>query len=281
MVRIIIDSSSDININEAKKRNLIMISMEISIDGKQYLDGVDIYGKEFFEKLIECTEFPTTSQINEFRFDECFKKVVDAGDEAVVIVISSKLSGTYSSAVSASKKYGDKICVVDSLNACIGERILIDLAERLVKEGKSAKEIAEVLNEKKSKIKLLALLGTLKYLKKGGRISPLVAFTGELLNVKPVIAIEKGEVKLVGKALGSKKGNNLLNSLVEKSGGVDFSMPIATAYSGLDDSLLKKYIDDSSSIYEGKTDNVPTFMIGCTIGAHIGPGAIAVAFFTK
>jgi len=127
----------------------------------------------------------------------------------------------------------------------------------------------------------MAVLGTLKYLRKGGRISPLIAFAGELMSLKPVIAVENGEIKLVGKALGSKKGNNLLNQLIEKCGGIDFSMPYGTMYSGIDDSYLQKYISDSKSIYENYTDTVPQYIIGCTIGSHIGPGAIGVSFFSK
>ncbi len=281
MVKIIIDSSSDICEKEAEKRGAIMVPMEITIDGKQYLDGVDINAREFFEKLTSCQDLPTTSQINEYRWNEAFESVTKNGDEAVVITISSKLSGTYNGAEKAANNYEGKIFVVDSLNACVGERLLFDLAERLVKEGKTASEIADVLNEKKNKIQLLALLGTLKYLKKGGRISPLVAFAGELLGVKPVISVVGGEVKLVGKARGSKNGNNLLNELVKKSGGIDFDMPYAVVYSGLDDSVLQKYIKDNTELWSSNTKEIPEFMIGSTIGTHIGPGAIGVAFFAK
>ncbi len=281
MVKIIIDSASDISESEAKSKGAVLVSMEINIDGKQYLDGVDLTPHQFFEKLVECTDLPTTSQINEYRWNEVFEKVTANGDEAVVITLSSKLSGTYNSAAMAAKSFKGKVFVVDSLNACVGERLLFDLAQRLIKEGKSAFEVAEILEEKKHKIELLALLGTLKYLKKGGRISPLVAFAGELLGVKPVIAIKGGEVKLVGKARGSKNGNNLLMNLVETSGGIDYDMPYYTGYSGLDDSVLQKYIADSVSLWEGKTSAVPVCSIGSTIGTHIGPGAIGVAFFRK
>lgn len=281
MTKIIVDSASDISLNEANECGIILVPMEITIEGKQYYDGVDLSNREFFEKLIECSELPKTSQINEYRFDEVFKEVVGSGEEAVVICLSSKLSGTYNSAKSAAKKYDGKIYAIDSLNACIGERILIDYAERLAKANTPANKIAKELEQKKSKIKLMALLGTLKYLKKGGRISPLVAFTGEILNIKPVISIVGGEVKLVGKAVGSKKGNNLLNKMVGDCGGIDFGMPYAVAYSGLDDSVLQKYLADSSSLWEGNTKVIPSFMIGSTIGTHVGPGAIAVAFFSK
>lgn len=121
-------------------------------------------------------------------------------------------------------------------------------------------------------------MDTLKYLRKGGRISSVTAFAGEMLSIKPVISVVKGEVKLIGKAIGSKKGNNLLNQLVNRC-GINFSMPYALAYSGLNDEYLKKYLNDSEHLWKGKTDNIPSYMIGSTIGTHVGPGAIAVAFF--
>ena len=128
---------------------------------------------------------------------------------------------------------------------------------------------------------MLALLDTLKYLKKGGRISPLVAFAGTMLNIKPVIAVENGEIKLAGKAIGSKKGNNLLTELIAKSNGIDFDMPYTTAYSNFDTFVLDKNIEDSSHLWKNNTTSIPKHMIGSTIGTHIGTGAIGVAFFEK
>ena len=280
-LQIVIDSASDINKQEADKLGLIMIPMEITFGEEQYLDGVTLNSREFFEKLVETDEFPKTSQINEYRFDEVFDKLVKEGKQVLCITMSSKLSGTYNSAKAAAKKYGNNVVVVDSKNVTIGERILIQYAISLAKEGKSVEEIAKLLNNQKDKIKLLALVNTLKYLQKGGRISTLTAIAGGLLNVKPVISIEDGDVKLIGKAIGSKKGNNLLIQLVQKSGGIDFSMPFAVAYSGLSDELLQKYLEDSKGLWEGNTETVPAYLIGSTIGTHAGPGAIAVAFFAN
>ena len=124
-------------------------------------------------------------------------------------------------------------------------------------------------------------MDTLEYLKRGGRVSSAAAFAGGLLGIKPVIAIEGGTIAILGKARGSKNGSNMLMQLVEKSGGIDFTQPFALAYSGLDDSMLRKYIADSAALYEGKTDALPVHTIGSTIGTHAGPGAIAVAFFSN
>lgn len=282
MVKILVDSASDIDLEEAEKLGISLLPMEVGFGDEEFLDGVNLSHRKFFEKLVESVELPKTSQINEFRFEESFRKLTENGDEVVAIVISSKLSGTYNCAKKASEAFAGKVEVVDSLNACIGERILVQYALRLAKDGKmSAKEIAKELDDKKGKIQVLALLDTLKYLKKGGRISSVVAFAGELLSIKPVVAVVKGEVKLVGKAMGSKKGNNLLMQLVEKCGGIDFDMPYALGYSGLSDEYLKKYLKDSEILWKDKTENVPSYMIGSTIGTHVGPGAIAVAFFAK
>lgn len=278
-VKIAIDSASDITKDEAQQKNLIFLPMEIQWGKEHYLDGVDLTAQEFFQKLIESDILPKTSQITPYRFEEVITEVLEQGDELLIITISSKLSGTYFSAVQAASDYPGRVFVVDSKNACIGERLLIEHAIRLREQGLGAAEIADTLETSKENICLLALLGTLEYLKKGGRISPLVAFAGEKLGIKPVISIVDGEVKLLGKARGSKVGNNLLMKMVQEADGIDFSMPYATAYSGLDDFMLKKYIADSEVLWNGQTEEIPMFPIGSTIGTHIGPGAIAVAFF--
>lgn len=279
-VKILIDSASDIDKEEADKLGIELVSMQVRFGEEEYLDGVNLSKRKFFEKLIESSELPKTSQINPFVFEEKFDKLTKEGFEVVAITLSSKLSGTYRSAVEAAKKFAGKVYVVDSLNACIGERLLCQYALRLVEQGLSGQEIADNLNKVKGRINLLALLDTLLYLKKGGRISAVTAFAGQVLSIKPVVGVIGGEVKMVGKAIGSKKGNNLLNMLAEKK-GIDFDMPFGVVWSGLDDTMLKKYIEDSSSLWKGKVDDIPSYMIGSTIGTHIGPGAIGVAFFEK
>ena len=278
-VRIIVDSASDISEKEANDLGIIMIPMSINFGDEEYLDGVDLLPSQFYDKLIESDVLPKTSQVSVYRFQQAFEKCVSAGDEVVAITISSKLSGTYNSAVQASANYPEKVFVVDSLNACIGERLLVQYALRLVDEGKSAKEISEILDSVKSKINVMALLNTLEYLKKGGRISATAAFAGKLISLKPVVAVIDGEVKLVGKALGSRNGGNLLNTLIKDKKGIDFDMPYGVIWSGLDDALLKKYVEDSAHLWKNKTDYIPSYILGGTIGTHVGPGAIGVAFF--
>ena len=278
-VQFIIDSASDILPAEAKELGITHLPLKVLFGEEEYSDAVDLTHREFYEKLIESDTLPTTSQVTPIAFESAYKKIEEAGDTAVVITISSKLSGTYQSAMIAAEDFEGSVFVVDSENVCIGERILLKRGLELREQGLSADEIAAQLDEEKHQIRLIALLDTLEYLKKGGRISATVAFAGNLLSIKPVIAVEKGEVALVGKARGSKKGNNLLRELIINCGGINFDKPVALAYSGLSDELLKKYIADSEEIWNGHGDELPITTVGCTIGTHVGPGAIAVAFF--
>ena len=209
-----------------------------------------------------------------------FDKVKEAGESAVVITLASKFSGTYQSAVIAAEDY-DNIYVVDSESAAMGSGILVELAFRLLDSGMSAEEIAKTLEEEKKKIIIVALVDTLEYLKKGGRVSKTVAFAGTLLNIKPVLSVTDGEINMLGKARGSKMGNNLLVEEIKKAGGVDFSKPVLLGYSGISDALLLKYIEDSKHIWEGNLDEVRYTTVGSVIGTHAGPGAVVVAFFKK
>jgi DegV family protein with EDD domain len=278
-VRIIVDSACDIERNKAKELDLEILPIKTMFGTEEYLDGVNLSHEQFFEKLIESEKMPTTSQIPPFEYEEKFKEVKEAGDEAVCITLSSKISGCYQSANIAGGDYEDCITIIDSNNVSVGEQILTLLAVRLRDEGKSAREIAAELEAQKGRIRLIALLDTLEYLKKGGRISATAAMAGAVLSIKPVIAIENGEVAVLGKARGSKNGNNMLKEMIKKEGDICFSMPYALAYSGLSDSLLRKYIADSKELYEGDIEALPITTIGSAIGTHIGPGAIAAAFF--
>lgn len=281
MTKILVDSASDVELNEANEMNVSLIPMQIRFGEEEFEDGINLDHRTFFEKLIESAELPQTSQINEFRFAERFEELTADGSEVVAIVLSSKLSGTFREAEKAAKKFKGKVFVVDSLNACVGERLLLLYALRLRDAGMGAAEITSELEKKRHDVQLLAVLDTLKYLRKGGRISSVKAMAGELLSIKPVISVVDGEIKMVGKAIGSKKSNNLLMQLVDSCGGIDFTMPYALAYSGLSDEFLKKYLHDSERLWKNETDEVPSYLIGSTIGTHVGPGAIAVSFFSK
>ena len=276
--RIIIDSTMDLS--PELKSKVSIVPLTVHFGDEEYIDGVTIDHKAFYAKLVETDVHPSTSQATPDAFIKEFEKAKAAGEGAVVITLSSKLSGTYQSAQIAAEDY-ENVFLVDSGSVTIGGGILVEYALRLLNEGLEAKEIAEKLEEAKERIIIIALVDTLEYLKKGGRISKSVAFAGAVLNIKPVLAVEDGEINILGKARGSKMGNNLLVQEIEKSGGVDFGMPVLLGYSGLSDALLLKYIEDSKSLWEGGLDEIHYTSIGSVIGTHAGPGAIAAAFFKK
>ncbi|MBQ1241612.1 MAG: DegV family protein, partial [Oscillospiraceae bacterium] len=233
-----------------------------------------------YEMLVETDVLPTTSQASPAAFEQAYEQVRAAGESAVVLTVSSKLSGTYQSAVIAAD--GDEnIHIVDTQSVAIGAGILAERAVQLAESGMDAKSIAAQLEEEKKKIRVIALLDTLEYLKRGGRISKTAAFAGGVLNIKPVLAIIEGEIRQLGKARGSKQGNNLLVTEIEKAGGADFTRPVLLGYTGLSDALLQKYIEDSKSLWADCVLSLNTTIVGSVIGTHAGPGAIAVAFFAK
>ena len=278
-VRIITDSASDMTPAEHPALRVLPLSVTFGTD--VYMDGVDIDHQRFYEMLVERDELPKTGQVNPYAFSQAIAEAREAGDEAVIITVGAKLSGTNQSARTAlAEAPGGDVFVVDSNNVTLGERVLVEYALRLVDEGRSAAQIAAAVEAVRDRVVVIGLLETLEYLVRGGRLSAAAGAVGTLLNVKPVVAAEDGLIVQLGKARGSKNGRNLLNQKVEKAGGVDFSMPLALGYTGLSDAVLKKYIEDSAALWAGHTEGeLPIHTIGATIGTHVGPGAVAVAFF--
>ena len=278
MVRIITDSASDIVGN--KREDLRILPVSITFGEEEFQDGINLTHQMFYEKLIECDELPVTSQVPPFAFEKAFREAMETGNQVIAITLSSKLSGTWQSACIAAEGFGGKVRVVDSENASIGQHALVEYALRLKDAGLGIEEIVERLEADKKRIRLIALLDTLEYLKKGGRISKAAAMAGSLLSIKPVIAIQRGEVAILGKARGSKQGNNLLAEQIRQTGGIDFGKPFVLGYTGLSDAMLRKYIKDHESFWKSSVDALETSSVGGTIGTHIGPGAIGVAFFS-
>ena len=277
MVKIIVDSTADM-IPELKAQ-VRQVPLTVTFGDKEYIDGVTIDHKRFYEMLIESDTLPTTSQATPDGFITAIEEVLNEGNEAVIITLSSKLSGTYQSAVIAASEYEGRVYAVDSRSVAIGTGILAELALNAAESGKSAREIAEMLEKQRERVRVIALLDTLEYLKRGGRISKTTAFAGGLLSIKPVVELRDGAVEILGKARGSKQGNNLLIKEIEQSGGVDFSMPLLLGYTGLSDALLQKYIEDSAELWQGNIEELHTTAVSSVVGTHTGPGVVAAAFF--
>ena len=283
-VRIITDSASDISQELAKELNITVLPLKVRFGEEEFLDGVTLSNRQFYERLIETDEIPKTSQITPFEYRSNFEKAVKAGDQVVCFTLSSGVSGSYQSACVAAQEFERDVFVVDTQQFCISEAIIVERAVQMRDSGMDAAAIYEAIEVEKKDAHVLAIFNTLEYLKLGGRISAAAAFAGGLLSLKPVLTIEDGVVKILGKARGSRNGNNMLTEFAEKLGGIDFERPFCFGYTGFSDETLKKYIHDSARLYEDKIDvnNPDKFRIhkvGATIGTYAGPGAIAVAFF--
>ena len=278
-VRIIIDSTANFRKDYEDKFTVVPLTVNFGTDS--FADGIEIDNDTFYRKLVTSDVMPTTSQPTPAAFAQAFEEAVNAGDEVVVITISSKLSGTYQSATIAAEDFEGKVFVVDGYTVAIGTGALGEYALSLAESGKSAAEIAQTLEKEKENIRVFAVVDTLEYLKKGGRVSAAVAFAGGLLNFKPVIAIADGVVQSLTKGRGNKQANQLMNAEIAKSGEIDFEKPFIIGYTGEDSALMQAYIADNTDVWGGDADKIHTAQLGSVVGTHAGPGAVAVGYFVK
>lgn len=279
-VKIIMDSASDITTAFAEQHNLGFAPLRTILAGTEYRDGIDIHPDEFYAKLEANKEAARTSQVNVAEFAAMFEEAVGAGDDVLVITISSALSGTYQSAVIAANDYPGRVFVVDSLSATAGEQVLLAHALKLREAGRTAAEIFAELDVIRKKARLFVRVETLEYLKRGGRISKTSAAIGGVLNIMPILTLDgEGKIETVGKARGIKMSHKMMNDNIRAAGGIDFSMPVVITYAGdLNDGTVQSYLDDSKDIYGDHMDQLTIGQLGCVIGTHAGPGAIVVSF---
>ncbi len=279
MIRILVDASSDYCQEEIREKGLLFVPIQIELAGKEYLDGVDLDRDSFYKILQETGEFPLTSQPSPQVFLDIFREVKAAGDEVVCILLSSHLSGTFQSACLAAQmaEYEEHIFIVDSRAATYNIKIMADYALELVRDGFSAAQIAEKLESFKSRVHVTAMIDTLEYLRRGGRIGKTAAAIGEVARIKPVIIVTpEGEIGVIGKALGKNKAINAILKWIEEH-PVDKSFPVYSIYS---------YGTENSEVFEEKLlkEGIrfnERLQIGATIGTHIGPGAFGLVYVEK
>lgn len=278
-VKIVTDSGSDISQARAKELGITVLPLTFRFGTEEYLDGVTMTPKEFYDRLEKEAELPKTSQIPPFRYGEVFKELTADGSDVLYVCISSGVSGTIQSATMAASEFDGKVKVFDSRHFCISEGLLAEYAKRLADEGKDLDEIYNELNRVRGKVRIIAIFATLENLKKGGRISSTAAFVGEVLSIKPLITITDGVVDIPDKVRGMKKGYQAMRDYILNEGGIDLSMPCGYAYSGSDDTNINEFIEMNKDLY-GDLE-VPTSYVGATVGTYAGSGAIATAYFVK
>ena len=252
MIRILTDSASDILPAEAEQLGVTVIPLNVTLEDSTVLrDGVDMTPTEYYGILAGCHKLPTTSQPSPELFENFFTEAAAAGDEVIGIFLSHELSGTYQCAkLAADMVNADNILFVDSENVCLSEALLVRLAVHLRDSGKSAGQIAAILEHAKEHLHLVAVIDDLKYLRKGGRLPAAVAVAGGMLGIKPLFTIKEGKV-----AVAALAGYTLSTREVA---------PIQT------------YLRDNL-----QQEDPLVRQIGCVIGTHAGPGAFGLAFFDK
>ena len=262
----------------ACEHNIQVLPLLANVNGIEYRDGIDLERDDFYALLEETGAFPKTSQVSPHAFAEAFKEARDSGDEVIAITLSSALSGTYQSAKLAQAMVGEEgVYVVDSLTASYAIAMIAEYACALRDEGLSAKQIVAEIERFKGRVKLVAVLDTLEYLQRGGRLPKAAARLGEAAKLKPVVVIsEEGEVGLSTAVLGRKRALDTLLKKVAKY-SVDAFFPAIPIYSFGTKTCAKM---EDEMIGAGMNLSGRR-QIGFVIGSHIGPGAYGVVFVER
>ena len=274
-IRLIVDSTADLT--PQVRERVVVVPLTVHFGEEEFVDGIDLTGAEFYEKLAVSPVLPTTSQASPYAFSAAFGQAVADGEEVIAITVSSRLSGTYQSAVIAAEDYPGSVHVVDSRNIALGSAILTEYALGLVDEGRSAEEIVSLLEAARERIRLMAVVDTLEFLQRGGRLSKTAAIAGGLLSIKPVIALVDGEIKVLAKGRGNKQANAMMNQQV-RAAGIDTAMPMMLGYTGTSEKQLECYCSESGDLWP---EGTPRSVVCGVVGTHAGPGAVALAFFAK
>lgn len=275
-IKIIVDSMCDVPQEYAQRYNIEIMPLTVHFADETYKDGLDITMDEFYKKLADYKDLPTTSQVTPIDFFNAFKAETSLGNDIITITGSSEMSGTYNSAILAKKHMDvDSIYVIDSRSITLGGGFLAIKAARLVEEGLKTEEIVKVIEESKNRIKQLFIVDTLKYLQKGGRISVAASVLGSILNVKPIITVIDGKLEMIEKARGHKKAVSLILDMLDQNNWNLNDKVIAINHTNsqekadaLEKILRKKY--DIKEIIRGE--------VGGVVATHAGPGAIALYF---
>lgn len=279
MIELITDSTSDLSPALAERLGVRVLPLSVNFGDESFRDGLDITNGDFYARLRAAETLPTTSQINPEVFADAFQEAVDRGNQVVGIFVSSELSGTFQSAVIARDMVDERnVFVVDSRGIAFSLGLLVEEAACMRDKGCGAAEIAQEIERLRSKLRLYAVVDTLKYLKMGGRISAATAVVGGVLGISPIIALEDGKVAAVGKARGRKAGVKWIRDRAEEE-EIDLSRPVAIGHTDCQEAMeavetvFADMLERAPAVYRGE--------IGAVVGTHAGPGAAGIGYFVK
>ena len=278
MIRIITDTLSDFTLEQAKELGIELMALSVRFGEESYQCCYEMTNEQFYEKLVTSKDSPSTAAVNAYDFEQKFKECLDAGDEVLAILFTQKLSATYQSAVIAKNNLNsDKIHLIDTTTASVTQGLLVKTAVDMRDAGKSIEEIEDAITKATKNARFFAVLDTLEYLKRGGRISPTVAFVGGVLGLHPVVSIKDGKVDLVDKVKGNKTTTKwLVNQLQELP--ADENFPIFIGHTNAPEKA-KKLAAQLTENSLGK--DFPVYCIGPSIGTHLGPGTVAIGYISK
>ena len=278
-IRILTDSTCDLTNEELQELDVTSVVLRVVFEDGIYRDRVDITPAQFYEKQAGVKVLPKTTQANPQEFCTVMEKLLANGDEVVGIFLSSKLSGTYQSAAIAKEMVvgGERVHLVDSLNVTVGLALLVRAAARMRDEGCSAAEIVAKIEELRSRVRLIAFVQTLKYLKMGGRISGSTAVLGTMLGISPVVAVVDGEVKSVGKVKGRQKILEYTLDFIRQY-PIDTRYPVAFPHSCAHD-MVRTYREKISHAFDLPESSMSE--LGAVIGTHVGPGCYGIAYIEQ
>ena len=279
MIKIMTDSTSDIDLEYAKKLNIEVVSLKVIFGQKEYKDRVDLQPEQFYDLLASSNSLPSTSQPSPQDYLDIYEKIKENKDTLIVITLSSVLSGTYQSACIAKDLVDyENIYIIDSLNATQGLRLIVEKAVQLRNNGLSVQEIVNVIEEYKTRVHIYAYVDTLEYFYKGGRLSKTSATVGTMLKLKPIVGLKNGTLDVFAKARGALKATTKVIDVIKEHGEIDLDEPISIGYTG-DTSGLDKF--ENNLREEFGFDEVLHGYVGPVIGTHAGPGARLIAYVTK
>lgn len=276
-IYVLTDSSADLRPDEAERRGVWVVPLKVQFGTELYQEGSD--PSDFFRRLAAAKELPTTSQAVPDDFLPYFEQVKQNGDSLICLPMAASLSGTYQSALIAKEMCGyENIHVVDSTQTVLGLRLLVDLACLLRDQGMDAPAIAACLEQAKGRVRLLAIVDTLKYLHKGGRLPAAVSIAGELLKVKPIITLKNGELGLVGKGVGTKGSLTAMVKLLGSELNQDSRLPVYYGYTA-EDALCRSLMALTEEAFGPHRREIHS--VGAVIGTHVGPGAAVIVYLER
>ncbi len=276
-IRIVTDSTCDLPNEVLKEYDIAVAPLTVRFGQKSFKDRVEITTEEFFEKMGKSKEVPSTSQVSVGEFTDIFKALGEDGGTVLGLFLSSRLSGTYQSAVIARNVLGlENIHVMDTKLTTLAHGLVVLKAAQMARDGHSLQEIKDMVTYMSDNMYSIIILGTLTYVEKGGRIGAGTALVGNLLNIMPVVTFSEGEVKLLGKIRGRKRTVSWLVNHIENLGIRLYDRVVGINYIG-DSKIVGEVKDALKKGFNAKEFVVGT--VGSVIGTYSGPDMALGVYF--